>query len=69
MILTVEEYRVKFHPNSSNRTVRRRFINKMTPMGHIPVKLPGGDWVVEIQEVPQQWRNMEVSLKPKIFDI
>ena len=69
MILSVSEYQKKYHPAYSNRTVRRRLSNGMLPMGHIPVKLPSGDWVVEIQEVPKQWANMEISLKPKVFDI
>jgi hypothetical protein len=67
MILTPLEYANKFPLNGKvvcSETIKNRCRNNQLPTNHIPHKLSGG-WVIEIQELPEEWKNFDVILKPK----
>jgi len=67
MILTPKDYALKFTKNDKVlhvNTIKNRCRNNQLPTNHIPHKLSGG-WVIEIQELPEEWKNFDVILKPK----
>lgn len=67
MILTPKDYAVKFPKCGKilcSETIKNRCRHNQLPSNHIPHKLTGG-WVIEIKELPEEWKGFEVMLKPK----
>lgn len=49
----------------SDRTVKRRCLKKHLRTNHIPHKLTGGQWVIEVREAPENWKRFSINLKAK----
>ena len=67
MILSAREYALRFPQNGKtvcDETIKRKCRNNQLPTNHIPQKV-NSVWVIEIREMPEEWKNFEVILKPK----
>jgi len=67
MILTPLQYANMFPRNGRivcAETIKNLCRNNQLPTNHIAHKLSAG-WIIEIQELPKEWQNFEILLKPK----
>jgi len=67
MILSAKQYALRFPQNGKTvcaETIKNRCRNNQLPTNHIAQKV-NSVWVIEIREMPEDWKNFEVKLIPK----
>lgn len=56
---------IKSGQKVSDKTIKRRCLKKLLKSNHIPHKLSGGQWVIEVKEIPENWKHFSINLRPK----
>ena len=51
----------------SPKTIKRKCLKRLLQTNHIPHKLGGGQWIIEVKEIPENWKRFDIKLKPKPF--